>query len=47
MTFDNNSAEAEENAAIDLIRVHLFTQAVKRALGENIANLGKQRPARP
>src|SRR5690606_20605148 len=45
MTFDDNSAQAQENAAIDLVRVHLLTQAVEGALGENIADLGKQRTA--
>src|SRR5690606_31042709 len=45
MTFDDNSAQAKENPAIDLVRVHFLTQAVERALSENIANLGKQRAA--
>ena len=43
MALDDHAVQAEEDAAIDLAWVHLLAQAIERALGENIADLGHQR----
>src|SRR5690606_34006891 len=42
MALDDNAVQAEKHAAIDLARIHLFTQHVEGALCENITNLGEE-----
>ncbi|MNL52670.1 hypothetical protein D3C87_1758640 [compost metagenome] len=41
MAFDNDAVKAKEYAAVDLVRIHLLTQPVKRGFSQKIADLGK------
>src|SRR6478735_1098559 len=43
MALDDDAVEAEEDAAVHTARIHLFAQHVEGALGEEVADLGKQR----
>ncbi len=45
MALDDDAVEAEKYAAVDLAWIHLVLQCRERVAGEQIAELGEQRPA--
>ena len=45
MALDDDAVEAEKHSAVDLAWIHLVLQCRERVAGEQIAELGEQRPA--